>query len=114
MAPIQALLGVIARSGEGSFLAVLKTFGDRPSPGMLSFPRPGPTLALDFSNRGEPTLALLKRLDDIVAAAGGRLYPAKDGRMPPSLFRGGYPRLGEFTAFVDPALSSSFWRRMNG
>ena len=37
----KAMLQAISASGEGSFLAVLKTFGDKPSPGMLSFPRPG-------------------------------------------------------------------------
>ena len=50
---MRALLDEISRSGQASFLAVLKTFGDLPSPGMLSFPRPGATLALDFPNRGD-------------------------------------------------------------
>lgn len=85
------MLGEISSSGEGSFLAVLKSFGDRPPAGMLSFPRAGVTLALDFPNRGEGTLKLFQRLDAIVAQAGGRLYPAKDARMPPALFRQGYP-----------------------
>jgi hypothetical protein len=49
---IQAMLGEINGSGDGSLLAVLKTFGDRQSVGMLSFPRPGATLALDFPNKG--------------------------------------------------------------
>src|SRR5207249_1280520 len=62
---VRALLLEIARAGTGSFLAVLKTFGDRASPGMLSFPMAGTTLALDFPNRGEPTLKLLSRLDRI-------------------------------------------------
>src|SRR5208337_703249 len=60
------MLAAIAESGEGSFLAVLKTFGQMPSKGMLSFPRPGATLALDFPNRGESTAKLLARLDAIV------------------------------------------------
>ena len=113
IAPVKALLAEIARAGQGSFLAVLKTFGERPSPGLLSFPQPGVTLALDFPNRGEATYRLLARLDDIVAEAGGRLYPAKDGRMPASLFASGYPDLARFTPHLDPAFSSSFWRRIH-
>jgi L-gulonolactone oxidase len=92
---------------------VLKTFGDVVSPGLLSFPRPGVTLALDFANRGDTAHQLMARLDDIVLAAGGRLYPAKDGRMPPVLFKTGYPEWSRFARQVDPACSSSFWRRIH-
>jgi L-gulonolactone oxidase len=108
----KAMLEAIAASGEGSFLAVLKTFGDKISPGILSFPREGTTLALDFSNRGASTLALMDRLDRIVRDAGGRLYPAKDGRIPPQMFRSGYPNWQEFTRHVDAAFSSHFWQRV--
>jgi L-gulonolactone oxidase len=107
-----AMLQAIAVSGEGSFLAVLKTFGDKPSPGMLSFPRPGTTLALDFPNRGASALALLDRLDAIVREAGGRLYPAKDGRISAAMFRAGYPNWSDFARHVDPGFSSHFWRRV--
>jgi FAD/FMN-containing dehydrogenase len=106
------LFRLIGRSGQGSFLAVFKTFGDRPPAGLLSFPRPGATLALDFPNRGEATRRLFREMDAVVAAADGALYPAKDACMPPSLFRAGYAQLAEFTRFVDPAFSSSFWRRV--
>ncbi|HET7404427.1 MAG TPA: FAD-binding oxidoreductase, partial [Usitatibacter sp.] len=50
---LEALLARIAASGQGSFLGVLKRFGKHPPAGMLSFPRPGYTLALDFPNRGD-------------------------------------------------------------
>lgn len=106
------LLETIARSGLGSFLAVLKRFGAVSSPGMLSFPREGVTLALDFPNRGAALARLFEALDRIVSAGGGTLYPAKDGRMPGALFRSGYPRWQEFSAYIDPACSSSFWRRV--
>lgn len=106
------MLRTIAKAGQGSFLAVLKTFGDVPSPGLLSFPMPGTTLALDFANSGASTLALLDKLDAIVREAGGRLYPAKDGRLPRTMFEQGYPALERFRAHVDPGFSSTFWRRM--
>jgi hypothetical protein len=87
-------------------------FGEIPSPGMLSFPQPGTTLAMDFANRGATTLALFDALDRVVADAGGRLYPAKDGRMPAPMFRRGYPQWERFATFVDPQFSSTFWRRV--
>lgn len=106
-----AMLQTIAEAGQGSFLAVLKTFGDVASPGLLSFPIEGTTLALDFANRGEATLRLLDRLDAIVREAGGRLYPAKDGRLPPEMFQSGFPALDQFKTHMDPGMSSTFWRR---
>ena len=109
---VATLLGEIGRSGQGSFLAVLKEFGNRPAPGLLSFARPGTTLALDFPRRGREVFALLDRLDAIVAEAGGALYPAKDARMSPALFRAGQPGLPAFLPHIDPAFSSSFWRRV--
>jgi hypothetical protein len=111
---ISAMLGEIARSGNGSFLAVLKTFGNRHSAGMLSFPRPGVTLALDFPNNGACTTKLFNQLDAIVREAGGRIYLAKDARMPRDLFEAGYPRLNEFLAYRDPGISSAMSRRLMG
>lgn len=106
------LLNAIAQSGQGSFLAVLKTFGTQESVGLLSFARPGTTLALDFPNLGNKTLQLFHRLDAIVSEAGGALYPAKDARMPASLFQSGFPNWERFSDFIDPAFSSHFWRRV--
>ncbi len=108
------MLQCIARSGQGSFLSVLKVFGDLPPAGLLSFPRPGVTLALDFPFKGASTLRLFDTLDAVVAQAGGAIYPAKDARMSPALFASGYPRLDEFRRHLDPAFSSSFWRRVTG
>jgi FAD/FMN-containing dehydrogenase len=109
-----AMLGEIARSGQGSFLAVLKTFAERPSVGMLSFPQAGSTLALDFPNKGVATEALFRRLDAIVLEAGGRIYLGKDARMPRSMFEAGYPRLAEFLQYRDPGISSEMSRRLMG
>jgi FAD/FMN-containing dehydrogenase len=109
---IEQILKIIARDALGSFLAVLKRFGSLPSPGMLSFPRPGLTLALDFPMRGAPTLKLLETLDRIVSQAAGALYPAKDARMSPAMFETSFPNWREFRPFIDPGMSSSFWRRV--
>lgn len=111
---IAEMLDRIIAHGAGSFLAVLKNFGNRRSLGMLSFPRPGTTLALDFPNRGERTLRLLSELDGVVLGAGGAVYPAKDARMSPEMFAASFPRLGEFRTFVDPRFSSGLWRRVGG
>jgi FAD/FMN-containing dehydrogenase len=110
----QAMLDAIARSGQGSFLAVLKTFARRPEVGMLSFPREGATLALDFPNHGAETEKLFQRLDAIVLEAGGRIYLGKDARMPRPVFEAGYPRLVEFLSYRDPGISSEMSRRLMG
>lgn len=110
---IAEVLTEIHRAGSGSFLAVLKTFGTRPAPGRLSFARPGLTLALDFPN--QPALrGLFARLDAIVQAAGGALYPAKDALGSPALFHAAYPAWQDFARWRDPAISSTFVRRMEG
>jgi FAD/FMN-containing dehydrogenase len=108
------MLKEIGRSGQGSFLAVLKTFGNRESLGLLSFAQPGVTLALDFPNKGSQTLKLFERLDQIVSEAKGRIYLAKDARMPRSLFESGYPRFQEFLNYRDPGISSEMSRRLFG
>ena len=113
-AGLREMLTLIADSREGSCLVVLKNFGDIPAAGLLSFAAPGTTLALDFPNRGARTLALLATLDQIVYTCGGRLYPAKDARMDGRMFRAGYPALGEFQQYVDPAFASDFQRRVMG
>lgn len=109
---IRELLERIARSGLGSFLAVLKIFGSDPAVGWLSFPRPGVTLALDFPNQGAATFRLLQSLDTIVAAVGGAVYPAKDARMSAAQFREFFPQWSRFSTYIDPQFSSSFWRRV--
>jgi FAD/FMN-containing dehydrogenase len=111
--PIRTIFERIARSDEPASLAVLKRFGGVRSPGMLSFPRAGITLAVDFAVRGPATLALLDDLDAVVREAGGAVYPAKDARMSPESFRAFFPELERFTAHRDPKFSSSFWRRVH-
>ncbi len=111
---IKELLERTSRSGQYSFVTVLKQFGHIKSPGMMSFPRPGITLALDFGNNGEKTLRLCNDLDEVVRQSGGAVYPAKDSRMSPESFRLYYPQWQEFARYLDPNFSSSFWRRVTG
>ncbi|MFC4244281.1 FAD-binding protein [Gryllotalpicola reticulitermitis] len=108
------ILAEIGKTGTGSFLGVLKTMGTTPPVGMLSFAAPGVSVALDFPAASPETPALLERLDRIVATAEGRIYPAKDARMPRELFRAGYPRIDEFATYRDPGIASDLARRLLG
>lgn len=87
------MIATIARSGTGTFLAVLNTFSERKAPRLLSFPQPGVTLALDFPDGDAATAQLFVRLDGIVRQAGGQIHPAKDACMSRNLFESGYPAL---------------------
>jgi FAD/FMN-containing dehydrogenase len=108
---ITAIMAEIARNGAGSFLAVLKQCGDLVSPGLLSFPLPGVSLALDFPQR-EANTALFAKLDDLVHEAKGRLYPAKDAHMRAEHFQRAYPAWTEVERLRDPKLLSRFWKRV--
>lgn len=101
---IQRVLERVVSSRRASFLAVLKRFGPG-NAGMLSFPERGLTLALDLPMTGGDVLSLLDELDEVVLRFGGRVYLAKDARLPPAHFRAMYPRLGEWLRVkqaVDP------------
>ena len=93
---MRLLLNEIVQSGEGSFLAVLKQFGEA-NANILSFPMKGLTLALDF-RRSESTIALLRQLDERVVAMGGRVYLAKDAVMTEQTFKASYPNWQSFQA----------------
>ena len=109
---IQEVLKAIVTEGQASFLSVLKTFGSVVSPGMLSFPMQGVTLALDLPYRGASTHTLLNNLDSIVMQYGGRVYMAKDANMSASAFKTYFPGWEQFAKYIDPKFSSSFWRRV--
>jgi len=113
---IVALMEEIVRSRGASFLAVLKSMS-RPSRGMLSFPMPGFTLALDFPRRAH-TRALVERLHDIALRHGGRVYLAKDACLTPERLRAMYPQVDRFRAVlrrIDPQgrMQSDMSRRLD-
>ncbi len=108
----RTLLEAIAASGRGSFLAVMKRCGSLASPGLMSFPLPGVSVALDFPQHPELERRLFPTLDAIVREAAGRLYPAKDAHMSGADFRRAYPGWQTLEARRDPALNSRFWQRV--
>jgi FAD/FMN-containing dehydrogenase len=109
---ILAILETIAESGMASFLAVLKVMGEIPSVGLMSFPQPGITLALDIAIKPEVTFPLFERLAEMTRELGGRLYPAKDACMTGQHFRSFYPQWEQFAVYRDPAFTSAFWERV--
>lgn len=114
-AGLGAMLRLIAARGQASFLAVLKRLGHQ-SFGLLSFPRPGFTLALDFP-ANPANLDVLAELDAITADHGGRIYFAKDACATASSVAAGYDRRDEFIAIrrrygFDQRFSSLLSRRL--
>lgn len=106
--PIYEMMKAMKKAKQGSALVVGKTFGDVSSSGMLSFPKRGLTVTIDFPNTGRALFELLEELDKIALS----VYPAKDARMAASSFKRFYPQWDQFRQFIDPAFSSSFWRRV--
>jgi decaprenylphospho-beta-D-ribofuranose 2-oxidase len=109
-------LRVTRAAGRPPSLAVLKVFGAA-GPAPLSFPAPGWSLAMDFA--ADPALGpVLDRLDERIAAAGGRVYLVKDSRAHPDLIAAMYPGLSRWRAIrsmLDPdeILVSDLARRLH-
>jgi len=111
---MEKVFSIIVDAGMGSFLAVLKEFGSISSPGLISFPREGWCLALDFAERGAKTIELINKINVHVMNANGAVYPAKDRLMTPQTFFTSFPELSRYLPFKDAAFSSDFWKRVHG
>ncbi len=112
---LREILECTSAAGAGSFLGVLKRFGAL-GDGMLSFPMPGFTLALDFAVT-KKILPFLDQLDKVVMKWGGRVYLAKDARLSAETFRAMHPNVEEWLAIkkqVDPNnhFTSALGRRL--
>lgn len=96
----QGLVEILKRISDrnmGSFLTVLKVFGEQDD--LISFPKKGYTLALDFPVR-KGLFEFLDELDEIVLNYGGRIYLSKDARMKPEIFWRSYPNVKTFMEIV--------------
>lgn len=93
-AAARRLLDVLARHRAMAPLGVIKDCGAE-GPGLLSFPMPGISLALDMPMRDD-TQRVVDALNVQVLEAGGRIYLAKDALTRPEHFRRMEPRLDEF------------------
>ena len=112
MSFLPRIIDTIGSSRAISFQAVMKRFGVKSSPGILSFPMPGISLSMDFINQGKRTIGLFQKLDRIVCELGGRVYLAKNAVLDSATFKQYYPSWEEFLKYKDPAFSSSLWRRI--
>ncbi|MEV8631221.1 FAD-binding oxidoreductase [Streptosporangium sp. NPDC051023] len=108
-ATLRRIVSRLSAEGVVSFLTVLKRFGPG-TRGMLSFPVPGWTLALDIPAGRAGLARLLREFDGWVAEAGGRIYLAKDSRMSAATAAVMYPRLEEWRKVRDEADPSGVFR----
>jgi decaprenylphospho-beta-D-ribofuranose 2-oxidase len=94
---LKEILLAISESRKGSFLSVLKLYGEA-NENYLSFPMKGYSLALDFKIE-KGLFKLLDELDEIVVKYKGRIYLAKDVRIKKEVFELGYPKIESFRQY---------------
>lgn len=95
--PARRFLELFISAGGSGFLCVIKDCGPE-GKGMLSFPRPGISIAMDFPVRPQKTQTFVDRLNELVLAEGGRIYLTKDAFTRAEHFRATEPRLETFNA----------------
>lgn len=110
---VREILDFINQNKLTPSLCVLKTFGDIPSKGILSFPRAGVTLAIDFPIQNMNIFGILDSLDKMVINANGSIYPAKDARMSSKTFRKSFQNYSKFLNYKDPRFNSDFSERIS-
>jgi decaprenylphospho-beta-D-ribofuranose 2-oxidase len=106
---LHAVIEQLQRARVPCFLAVLKDFG-----AANDAPPVVPSGRLDSgarSSAGRVGLDVaLDRCDELVAAAGGRVYLTKDSRLRPEALRAMYPRLEEWRRVRDRSDPGRLWR----
>jgi FAD/FMN-containing dehydrogenase len=95
--PARRFLEKFVSAGGMGFLCVIKDCGAE-GKGMLSFPRPGISIAMDFPVHRKKTPVLVDQLNELVIAEGGRIYLTKDALTRPEHFRAMEPRVDAFNA----------------
>lgn len=95
--PARRFLELFVSGGGMGFLCVIKDCGAE-GKGMLSFPKPGMSIAMDFPIHPVKTPVLVDRLNELVINEGGRIYLTKDAFTRPEHFRAMEPRLDAFNA----------------
>lgn len=95
--PARRFLNLFTSAGGMGFLCVIKDCGAE-GKGMLSFPRPGISIAIDFPLHPRKSQPLVDRLNELMIAEGGRIYLTKDALTRAEHFRAMEPRLEAFNA----------------
>ncbi len=97
-ASLQKLHSLIQRHKAPATLAVLKYF-TKPGPGLLSFVKPGFTLAIDFINN-QPARQAIDAMNQLMSESAGRIYLAKDLLLNCEQFNTMYQSRDEFCAVL--------------
>jgi short-subunit dehydrogenase len=104
---ISKVLNKIEESHFTPYLISLKQFGKIPSPGMLSFPCEGFSLAIDFKN-SKGIEKFIQELDTIVLEEKGRVYLAKDALLSETTFTTMYPNSESFKNIITKVNQGKF------